>query len=111
EPDPQGQYVVLLERAREERAVRAAPDVAVDALVELDQQVVVVARLRELPQERDGGRAIARRAPLGREPRSMGLEREPHLRKAREVAHVDRRYVDPPTRQHLDEPVARERTQ
>ena len=62
EPDAQRQDVVLLERAREERAVGAGPDVSVDALVEVDQATVVAAGLVERLQQRDDGVAILVRA-------------------------------------------------
>ena len=41
EPDPQRQDVVLVQRRLDERVVRAAVDVPVDALVELDQRPLV----------------------------------------------------------------------
>src|SRR6478609_2602874 len=46
EPDPQAEQVVLAERGREERVVRAPVDVPVDALVELDQAPLVAVGLR-----------------------------------------------------------------
>ena len=57
EPDPQRQGVVLVQRRLDERVVRAAVDVAVDALVELDQRPLVA---------RVGERRAARRAARGR---------------------------------------------
>ena len=64
EPDPQREHVVLVERRLEERAVGAAVDVAVDALVELDQRplVVVATGLLQLVEERGRLRRGRRRS-------------------------------------------------
>ena len=68
--------------------MRAAVDVAVDPLVEVDQRplVAAVADVVELLEQRRRSRAVGVRRPLGGEPRREALEREPHLRQAREVA-------------------------
>ena len=52
EPDAQRQNVVLVQGRRQERIVRAVVDVAVDALVEVDQRPLVrfVAHVLELFQ-------------------------------------------------------------
>ena len=88
EPDPEREDVVLVERLLEERVVRAAVDVAVDALVEVDQRALVgaVVDLLELGEQSVDRLAVGRRRPLGREPRRAGLERVPHLREPGQVA-------------------------
>ena len=61
EPDPEGEDVVLVQRLLEERVVGALVDVAVDALVEVDERALVgrVVHLLELLEQ-------ARRSPRGR---------------------------------------------
>ncbi len=85
EPDPQRQRVVLVERRLDERVVGAAVDVAMDALVELDQRALVAPCLgerRQLGEERARDLAVVVVRALGREPGGEALEREPRLREA-----------------------------
>ncbi len=77
EPDAKREDVVLVQRLREERVVRAAVDVAVDPLVEVDERPLVGLVARRARALRGGGRAPRgrlRRA-LGGEPRGPRLER------------------------------------
>ena len=65
EPDPQRQRVVLVERRLDERVVRAAVDVAMDALVELDQRPLV-ARVGEAGSSARSARATSRSSAFAR---------------------------------------------
>ena len=64
--------------------MRAAVDVAVDALVELDQRPLVarVGEAGELGEQRAGDLAVVVVRTLGGEPRSEALERDSRLRQA-----------------------------
>src|SRR5262249_10911682 len=113
EPDAQRQHVVLLERPREEGVVGAGIDMPVDSLVELDQRpLVVLGRYAlELFEELDTALAILRRRMLGGETCPGGLEGEPHLGQAGQIAHIDAGDEDPAAGIDLDELFAGERPQ
>ena len=113
EPDPQRQGVVLVQRRLDERVVRAAVDVAVDALVELDQRPLVarVGDAGQLGEERARDLAVVGVRALGGEARGEALERDPRLREQREVADVDGRDDDAAPGIDLDELLLRERAQ
>ncbi len=91
EPDAQRQRVVLAQGRVEVRVVRAAVDVAVDALIELDQRALVVSLgdARQLGEERARDLAVAGVCALGRLARGEALERDPHLGERGEITDVD----------------------
>ena len=113
EPDPQRQGVVLVERRLDERVVGTALDVAMDALVELDQRPLVarVGEAGQLGEEGAGDLAVVGVRTLGGEARSEALERDSRFREEREVADVDRGDDDAAPRIDLDELLLRERAQ
>ena len=81
-------------------------DVPVDPLVEVDQLALVRAPfVRGELRERNASVStpVGVVPPLGREPRRLALEHEPHLGKTRDVPDVDPGDEDPATREHLDE--------
>ena len=91
--------------------MRAAVDVPVDALVEVDQAALVARRPRELGEQRP---ASARSAAVRRSAASARggrLERAPHLGQAGQVADVDRRDEHAAAREDLHQPLVRERAQ
>ena len=97
----------------DERVVRAAVDVAVDALVELDQPPLVArgGERRQLLEQRPGNRAVVLVRALCREPGGEALERAPRLGEGGEVADVDRGDDHPAAGIDLDELLLRERPQ
>ena len=113
EPDAQRQRVVLVQGRLDERVVRAAVDVPVDPLVELDQRplVAAVGDARQLGEERTGDLAVVRARALGREAGREALEHDPGLGERGEVADVDRRDDDAAPGIDLDELLLRERPQ
>ena len=113
EPDAQGEGVVLVQGRLDEGIVRAAVDVPVDALVELDQGALVVGvvRSREIGEESPRDLEVAAVRALGRKTGREALERDPYLREGGEVAHLNRCDDDAAARVDLDELLLRERAQ
>src|SRR5262245_10586974 len=113
EPDAQREGVPLVQRRLDERVVRAAVDVAVDPLVELDQPALVARGCNrgQLVEEGARDRPVVVVGALGGEPRGEALERAPRLGERGEVADVDGGGDHPTPRVHLDELLLRERPQ
>ena len=113
EPDAERQRVALVQRRLDERVVRAAVDVPVDALVELDQLALVAGRGDggQLGEERLDDRPVGVVRALGGETGSEALEHEPRLGERREVADVDGSDDDAAARIDLHELLLRERPQ
>ena len=114
EPDAQGEGVVLVQGRLDERVVRAAVDVAVDALVELDQRPLVAGRgdAGQLGEERARDRRGPRRSRARRRSRAAKLSSASRASESDgEVADVDRRDDDAAARVDLDELLLRERAQ
>ena len=97
EPDAQREHVVLLERRLEERVVRAAVDVPVDPLVEVDQ-ASRSSRVRRRRLRR--ARRAARRARLGR----RSSRRAARRRAARAWRSSTRRTSERPARSPTSTP-------
>ena len=70
--------------------------------------VVLADRLPELGEERLRRDQVGLVPALGREPRRLALEHEPHLGEPRDVADVDAGDEDPAPRKDLDELLAGE---
>ena len=97
EPDPQGEGVVLVQGRLDVRVVGAAVDVAVDALVELDQRPLVAGRppRRAAPRAASGRSRGRRRSRARAASRAAKLSRvQPRLGEGAEIADVDRRDDD-----------------
>jgi formate--tetrahydrofolate ligase len=111
-PDAERERVVLLERRLEKVVVSTAVDRAVDALIEIDQRLVVARLARaELIQQLAQSIKIKLRGPLGRQARRLGLEHRPNLAEARQISHVDGRDEDAAAGIDLDELLLRQATE
>ena len=109
EPDPQRQHVVLVEGRLEKRVVRAAVDVAMKALIEVDQGSLVACRDVELGEKCVGLGSLGVGRSLRGESRCVALQRRPYFGESREVADVDGRDEHSPPRVHVDQAFAGER--
>src|SRR2546430_720067 len=106
-PEAQAQVEVALEGRLEKRVSRGAVEGAVNSLVELHEVALVgdIATREQLDQLRKR-LAIGAAQLLGRQPRGVGFDDDPHLGDARQVGDVDVSDERPSMRYGLDEILA-----